>query len=559
MRKRVKSDMSIILYFLIVLFFSGHGWAEAPKRVLILPMTVHAEKDLSFLQRGIQDMLATRLAQEGEITVIGKEETAQVLQRAQQAIDEKFALRAAASLKADYVIFGSLTVLGDNISTDARFFDVSSRKPLVTFNQFGRDQADAIAHINQFAEQINRDVFQRRIPPPAATGTKSKDQTPLTTDKNRQHPEKLLSGGIRSSESPTGVVGPGSDINFEVWKSRKFRAAIRGIDVGDVTGNGQKETVFITTNTVHIYRKVGEQFSRIGEHQGSKAHSFTGVGTADINQNGKAEIYITSHAEKIERLFSFVLEWNGSRFEPIGKNLNWHLRVIRLPDRGNILLGQERAFRTLFKPGVFEMMWSGGRLTPAQDFILPPRVNIYGFTYGDILNNNREMVAAFTRSDYIRIIDQSGAEEWSSSERYGGTENHMDYIPEVQAIYDPDQVHRYYIPQKLHIVDFDGDGLNELIAVRNHDASKILKRFRLFKNGQIECLAWKDLGMELKWRTQKVAGHISDYVIADMNNDGKKELVFSVAARTGPVLGKDKSYIVSWGIQENQAAEITGD
>ena len=78
---------------------------------------------------------------------------------------------------------------------------------------------------------------------------------------------------------------------------------------------------------------------------------------------------------------------------------------------------------------------------------------------------------------------------------------------------------------------------------------RTFERFRLFKNGQIECLEWNTLGFDLKWRTQQVGGYISDYNIGDLNNDGRDELVFSVASKTGPIFGKDKSYIVSWTVQ----------
>ena len=50
-----------------------------PDRVLILPLTINAEKDLSFLQTGIFDMLATRLSAEGDVVTIGRDEALQAL------------------------------------------------------------------------------------------------------------------------------------------------------------------------------------------------------------------------------------------------------------------------------------------------------------------------------------------------------------------------------------------------------------------------------------------------------------------------------------------------
>jgi hypothetical protein len=60
------------------------------------------------------------------------------------------------------------------------------------------------------------------------------------------------------------------------------------------------------------------------------------------------------------------------------------------------------------------------------------------------------------------------------------------------------------------------------------------------------------IAMRLKWRTHKVSGYISDYVVDDLNNDGKKELVFSVASGGGFFLGKEKSYIATWEVKTKQ-------
>ncbi|GAG74886.1 unnamed protein product, partial [marine sediment metagenome] len=53
-----------------------------------------------------------------------------------------------------------------------------------------------------------------------------------------------------------------------------------------------------------------------------------------------------------------------------------------------------------------------------------------------------------------------------------------------------------------------------------------------------------------KWKTREISGHISDYTIADIDNDGRDELVFSVVSKTGSVLGEAKSYLVSQEISK---------
>jgi hypothetical protein len=67
----------------------------------------------------------------------------------------------------------------------------------------------------------------------------------------------------------------------------------------------------------------------------------------------------------------------------------------------------------------------------------------------------------------------------------------------------------------------------------------------MFNGGQIECLSWDNFGMYSEWKTREISGYISDYAYGDINNDGEKELVFSVVKSSESVMSDAKSYIAS--------------
>jgi hypothetical protein len=167
------------------------------------------------------------------------------------------------------------------------------------------------------------------------------------------------------------------------------------------------------------------------------------------------------------------------------------------------------------------------------------------------MNSGQNAVAAFLNDDRIRIFDDAGEDQWTSAESYGGRMVYVDTRnASTGSIGAYKEFERTYLPPRLFIQDVDGDGKNELIAVKNKEAAnRVLSRIRLFQAGHIECLEWNTLGMRLKWKTQEAPGYISDYAIADIDNDGKPELVFSVVSKTGTAFSDSRSFIASQQLQ----------
>ena len=560
MKTRFFTDHFLIIIVLATLTVAMPCWcgtarAAGPSRILILPFEINAEKDLSFLQKGIVNMLSTRLFQEGKVVPMEPAVAQQALQETSGPLELKSVVALGEKYQADYVIFGSLTVFGDSISTDARFVDVRRQKTLVTFSKFGKDQGDVIGHVNNFAGQVNTRVFGRK---PLADAVQD---TAVETPVSQQDPNKIwneqglkVTGGSIESDDFDASASRGQR-PAAFWKSRSFKTVLTGLAIGDVDGDQNNETVFIDDHTIFIYRQSNGRFLKITQIDGSPTDRYIGVDVADINANGRAEIFVTSVQAENGRLQSFVLEHNGTNFAPIEENVNWYFRVINLKDRGNILLGQKQGMKDLFSGPVYEMLWQNGAYEPAQQQDLPRGVNIFGFAKGNITGDGRDMIVAFNKSDYLYISDPAGAEEWKSAEPYGGSANYLDprtsqSSQSNRANDDPGAMDRIYLPQRIFVRDLDKDGKNEVIVVKNKGvAGRKLARFRLFKSGHIECLGWDNVGLFKKWRTREISGYISDYTIADIDNDGTDELVFTLATRIDSALSKGKSAIVSQEIE----------
>jgi len=202
---------------------------------------------------------------------------------------------------------------------------------------------------------------------------------------------------------------------------------------------------------------------------------------------------------------------------------------------------------SLFLSGVFELKWKNKGYEPADQLELPEGVYIYGFAYGNALNDDREMIAAFTKGNRLVIMDKSGNEEFKSRERYGGSATYLEFpIRDERKRMD-----RFYLPQRIFITDFDQDGKNEVITFRSRATTgSFFKRFRSFDSGQVECLAWNQVTFKQKWETDEISGYISDLAVGDIDNDGLSEIVFPVITKSGSIIKKKKSHIIAWNSPE---------
>jgi TolB-like protein len=190
MKKRVCQIYIILLvgFVWLLLAHIGHSLADTPSKVVILPFKINAAEDLTYLREGLSDMLTSRLAWEGKVIVVDKYITQEALKGISGEIDEKSARSIGEKLEAHYVLFGSLTVIGENISIDGRLVDIQNQVPAVTIYNQSKGMDTVMPTINEFITEINQKIFGRGV---AAPKESTPLQTPSTSDIHT-HPERLL-------------------------------------------------------------------------------------------------------------------------------------------------------------------------------------------------------------------------------------------------------------------------------------------------------------------------------------------------------------------------------
>ncbi len=570
LKKLISKKIGCFLFsFIFFGVFSNLVIAAEPQKVALLPFKINSDKDLTFLKDGIFDMLSSRLSKEGEVEVLSRERINPVVEAEAKSgsINEAKARKIGKRLDADYVLFGSLTVLGESVSIDAKMVDISGGRPTMSFFDQGQDLGAVIGKINMIAADINDKLFGRtqvaasnRTPSTQPASPAPKTQAPKKLDIHA-HPEKVLKeDGFVTQDEGEGVATLGIDRSAgresqpRFWKSASFRHLINGVALGDVDGDGQIETVTITPHELLIYRSENRVFRKIAEFEEGTNQNLLAVDVADINENGVDEIFVTSLNANKDLVNSYVVEYENGKFNKILKKSRYYYRVAQTPNRGKILLGQRPRIGKPSAGAINEMRWQGGEYVPTDPVRAPRNTNLLGLTVGDILNNGQEIAVAYKDNDRFRIIDSSGDTLWDNNERFGGSMLYAsipwEYRGQVQ--------NKWYYPLRLVVWHNKARNESEVIAVQNHDLTRsTLEQVRYFNKTHIAGFTWDGVGLGPAWKTRRLSGYIQDFTVGDFDNDGQDELIAALVLKEGRVafVTEPKSTIIGYELTTPQEPE----
>ncbi|MEJ2365768.1 MAG: VCBS repeat-containing protein [Deltaproteobacteria bacterium] len=281
---------------------------------------------------------------------------------------------------------------------------------------------------------------------------------------------------------------------------------------------------------------------------------FLWVSVADLNRNGRDEIYVASEktGEEFEtKISSFVLEWNGEKFSLLTKAPHFYLRVVRLPGKPPRLLGQKCTKDGDFLSEIHSLVWKNNSLVPVGVVKLPESADIYNSRNGDITGSGKSETILIDPKRYLVLADSRGRTFWRSTESYGATENYVEIqIPArdiPQPIDDlkgdgyrfapirdkPEGVRYLYLPSPLLLTDLNGDKRPEVIVNHNLPGFAQLTGGREYSKGEILSLTWGEDSMLENWKTGEIEGDISSLQVGDLNGDGIEELIVGTTESGG--------------------------
>ena len=113
-----------IVVILNLLIFTSLAQAAEVARVAVFPFEVYSNLRSADLEKIIAQDLSTHIAQEEQIAVVDHLTITTLLDKSTPTFSKAALLGIAEKLEADFLVLGSVTKIGENISLDAYLFNV---------------------------------------------------------------------------------------------------------------------------------------------------------------------------------------------------------------------------------------------------------------------------------------------------------------------------------------------------------------------------------------------------------------------------------------------------
>ncbi|MCG6981510.1 MAG: VCBS repeat-containing protein [Deltaproteobacteria bacterium] len=587
---RNKKLVATLISLTILLFCMNQqvSYAQVPIKVAILPVKIHAPEKMDYLQRGLMDILESHIGGKEGIEILDRNLVAKTFDKFKKDLNETTARSLAQDLGADYLVAGSVTFFGTGGSIDFEVFAKDPSKATFTTYKIIKDKNNLLPDFSLLADEISAKAFAARpqpvgaavepqarqpqagigapAPTPKAAPLQQQAQpqpspAPTSAEPSAAQPkvasirQELVEENPPPIETrPEKVVGTVLAPQPEPWKSQKLSYAVFSMDVGDIFGDGSKELVTMSRDKIFVYRYKPEGLEQLTVYRGAKNDRFLWVSVADLNRNGRDEIFVASEktGEEFEtKISSFVLEWDGEKFSVLVEEPNYYFRVVRLPGEPPTLLGQKSTKDGDFLPEIHSLVWKNNSLTPGGIIQLPESADIYNSRRGDITGSGKSETILIDLKRYLVLTDSRGRTFWRSTESYGATENFVEMeIPArdiPQPIDDlkgdayrfapirnkPEGVKYIYLPSPLLLTDLNGDKRLEVIVNHNLAGFAQLTGSREYSKGEILSLTWGESSMLENWKTGEIEGDISSLQVGDLNGDGIEELIVGTTESGG--------------------------
>lgn len=270
-----------------------------------------------------------------------------------------------------------------------------------------------------------------------------------------------------------------------------FDFAIHGLAVADFSGAGKPQLALASPDRVSLY-----PYPPVDDKPQAEL-ALPGVGikvlslaAADLNGNGRAELFVALFNESMGRVETDVLEQDEKGALRKIAELPYLVRALQQPSGEPALASQQLMDDQTFPfSGVYPLVYQGGKYVQGRPAFKHRRADfLYDFTYAAL--DGKPAMLYYTSTNRVRLQFDSGY--WKTREPFGQTPVRLRW-PQTSA----GRLLEFHPP----ILAGRPDGKTTVLyGVRNLSMlGSLSEPFGLFNGGQIERLSWNGVALQRDW------------------------------------------------------------
>ena len=514
-----------VLWAFTLLFLLMQAPAMAATYV-VAPFKVSGAQGYSYLGQAVPSMLTSRLFLQGQFEPTSRQDAA-LKEKAPASRENASSL--AKKYAADYAVWGSITVMGDQASLDVSALSPNGK---VWTKAVVSPVNALIGGLQGVADAINIEVFGRTDVAPAAAASTGGPASPNSTFVMNETHGRVESGTyLNPSLRYQGTADAVSQLRSQMLKYECF-----GFDVADVDGDGKNEVLMLSEDDLYLYRwEDGNKLKQIAQY--SVPAAMRPVLTRGYkDSDGNRYVILTGNDETNRCAMSQVLQVVNGKFSVVVKSVGLYLNVVSLPPQYRpTLIAQDSDRGKMVSGRVVEAQIRGNKVVRrAAVSNLPKKANLFNFAWlpGDdgkpdhiVLVNDTECLATYNQKDQALAV---------TSDMYSSGSVYIIGDRSIGALEtDRDDDIMNYVPIRMLVADLDKNGKYELITA----TGQLFANYRTYPQGEVHALHWDGMGLNLLWKTRRIKGTVADITIADIDNNGVIDLAVGVNSYSGIASG----------------------
>lgn len=553
--KRLFNVLSLMVFLLL---FASPVLADGTQKLMVLPFAINGPQSYQYLEKSVPQMFASRLHWPEHIDALLPESA----KLNQVPANESAVRNILQENSLDYVVWGSITVIGEECSLDVRVLDKEGK----VWTKSRANRVDQLIPVlSGVSDSINNDVLRREAPVAVVATRPASPVAPVSV----RAPETHTEAAAAATGASTGIMMADEEVaaslqvveseNVDRYITQQVNFSAKGMAICDADGDGRLEVFLFDDHYISAFHYENGRLISLGKTLISRTNYNIALNYYDFGPGTGIKLLLTS-VDMDHQPVSRMLSYKNRKLVTEVSGLTMYLNVVQQPDGNKIILGQHGDHYEMFRAnGIYEMKLVGGKLVQSKPVKLFNRLHIYNFAYlpGQKMQNEPTRVVRISPLEKAQVYSLSGTILFESSDDYSGTSTGIVQNTAVVGLGDnPDaEDEYYYVPMPMPVGDFDGDGRYEIILNKPVTTlGKFVGSYRSFVECEVYCMFWDGLGLSPQWKTPVLNGSIAGVATCDLDGDGVQDLVVCLNTAGATFLHDQKSTIVGFPLKFSKAA-----